>query len=93
MGRLGMKIKPVSPVFSSFDRDERQDAEERRYKLIFEFLADMNVPAQRCKDLVIPEKRSSALQWLNRNLGIYNSHHKNYKRTINLIHLSLKRLA
>ena len=87
-----MKVKPISRTFRSFDRDERQDAEERRYKLIFELLADMEVPASRRDDITSPEKRPPSLRWLARNLGIYNSHHKNYQRAMNLIQLSLKRL-
>lgn len=85
-----MKVKPISRTFRSFDRDERQDAEERRYELIIKLLAEMDVPKMRYADLSVPEKRAAALRWLDRNLGIYNSHHKNYQRVKNLVHLSLK---
>ena len=85
-----MKIKPIARSFRSFDRDERQDAEERRYELIIQLLSEMDVPKMRYEDLLVPEKRAAALRWLTRNLEIYNSHHKNYQRVKNLIHLSLK---
>tara|TARA_B100000683_G_scaffold258243_1_gene280805 strand:+ start:1987 stop:2253 length:267 start_codon:yes stop_codon:yes gene_type:complete len=86
-----MRVKPVRPIHGSFDRDERFDDEERRYRLIHQLSSEMDLPAKRLNSLLIPEKRKEALNWLNLNLGIYNSAHKNYQRVKNLIALALKK--
>ena len=88
-----MRVKPIRQMHGSFDRDERFDDEERRYRLIHQLSSEMNVPASRLNSLLIPEKRKEALDWLTLNLGIYNSTHKNYQRVKNLISLALKKIG
>ena len=86
-----MRVKPIRPMHGSFDRDERFDDEERRYRLIHQLTSEMNLPATRLNALLIPEKREEAINWLNLNLGVYNSTHKNYQRVKNLLALALKK--
>lgn len=93
MDSLEMRVKPVRPIHGSFDRDERFDDEERRYRLIHQLSSEMNLPSARLESLLIPEKRKEALDWLSLNLGIYNSTHKNYQRVQNLVALALKKMG
>lgn len=80
-------------MHGSFDRDERFDDEERRYRLIYQLSSEMNLPTTTLNSLLIPEKRKEALAWLSVNLGVYNSTHKNYERVNNLVALALKKMG
>ena len=44
-------------MHGSFDRDERFDDEERRYRLIYQLSSEMNLPTTTLNSLLIPEKR------------------------------------
>ena len=88
-----MRVKPIRPMHDSFDRDERFDDEERRYRLIYQLSSEMNLPTTTLNSLLIPEKRKEALAWLSVNLGVYNSTHKNYERVNNLVALALKKMG
>ena len=85
-----MRVQPIQPSFRSFDKDERHAAEERRIKLLLDLLCEMDVPKERCTNLMIEERKKSSLSWLDRNLAVYNSHHKNFSRAKNLINMLLK---
>ena len=85
-----MRIRPIQRIYHSFDKDERHDAEEKRIKLILQLLCEMDLPSSRLEFLKLKSQRVSTLKWLQVNLAINNSHHKNYKRASNLINLALR---
>ena len=85
-----MKIKPVQPVFRSFENDEPHAAEERRIKLLLDLLCEMDLPKSKREFLKLRPQRSDTLRWLKRNLAVQNSHHKNYSRAQNIIDLLLR---
>ena len=88
-----MKVNPIQPTFRSFDKDERFAAEEKRIQLLFALLCEMDIPQSRLEFLKLGTQRKETLEWLNTNLGIYNSHHKNFSRAQNLIRLLLRSTA
>jgi hypothetical protein len=86
-----MKVKPIRPLFRTFDKDERHAAEERRVKLLLDLAREMDIPQERYASLMLHEKRDSSLRWLHRNLAVRNSRHKNFSRVKNLISLLSKK--
>ncbi len=88
-----MKIKPLQRIYHAFDKDERQDAEEKRIKLLLQLLCEMELPPSRLQFLKLKSQRVDTLKWLQVNLAVNNSHHKNYKRACNLINLALRNVS
>ena len=93
MGCVAMKIQPIKRIAYTHEKDERHEAEEKRIKLIIDLLSGMNVPQSRLQFLKLKNQRNVTLTWLRNNLGVYNSHHKDYRRAQNLINLSLRILG
>ena len=90
MDSVEMKIRPIMPAFRSFDKDERQRNEEQRIKFLLDLLCEMDIPPSKVQFLKLKTQRRSTLEWLNVNLAVNNSHHRNYSRAKNLISLLLK---
>ena len=85
-----MKISPIKPIAYTSDKDERHDAEEKRIMILMRLLSEMDVPQSRVQFLKLKNQRESIVTWLNVNLPIYNSHHRNFKQAQNLITLLLR---
>jgi len=88
-----VKVKPIQPIYRSFDKDERHAAEEKRIHRLLGLLCEMNVSQSRLQFLKLKSQRKETLRWLRVNLGINNSYHKNFSRARNLIHLLLRSAA
>jgi hypothetical protein len=88
-----MRIQPIKHITYTSEKDERHEAEEKRIKLLLELLSKMKIPQSRIQFLKLKTTRSSTLEWLRDNLAVHNSCHKNYKRTTNLINLTLRTLS
>ena len=85
-----VKIRPVKPIYYSSDRDDRQEAEEKRIALLLRLIEGMNVPKSRVVSLQAKPTRSSALVWIKDNLKANNSGHKNLNQVDNLVTLLLR---
>ncbi len=85
-----MKVRPISPTFRSFDKDDRHRDEEQRMKLLINLLCEMDIPPTKFHFLKLKTQRRETLLWLDVNLAVNNSHHKNYNQAKNLIALLLK---
>jgi len=82
-----MKVRPIQRIYHTFDKDERQEAEEKRIRALLNLLCEMNIPDSKIKFLKLKPERAETLKWLKTNLAVNNSHHKNYKQAYNLINL------
>jgi len=85
-----VRIRPIKPVYYSSDRDDRQEAEEKRIALLLRLLEGMNVPKSRIVSLQTKSTRSSALVWMKDNLRVKNSSHKSLNQVNNLVTLLLR---
>ena len=86
-GGNSMRVNPIKSIASSADKDDRQEAEERRIALLLRLLKGMRVPAFRLLGLSLETQRLSALHWLNENLVVQNEKHRNFNQAKNLVKL------
>ena len=85
-----VRIRPIKPIYYSSDRDDRQEAEEKRIALLLRLIEGMNIPKSRVISLQTKPTRSSALVWMRDNLRTNNSGHKNLNQVDNLVALLLR---
>ena len=85
-----MKIRPIQRIYHTFDKDERQEAEEKRIRALLNLLCEMNIPESKIIFLKLKPERAETLKWLKTNLAVNNSHHKNYEQSYNLINLLIR---
>jgi len=85
-----MRVTAVVGMMRSSDRDERGDAERKRFELFLKLIEGMNVPEMRIESLHDINTQRSSLRWLDRNLGVRNSNHKDFQRARNILNLLLK---
>jgi hypothetical protein len=54
------------------------------------YLIDKERLSKLLNDMDVPEQRKTDFRWLNRNLGIRNSEHPNFRESMNIIQKFLK---
>ena len=87
-----MKITPIAGMSRSFDKDERGDAERKRFELFLKLIDGMDIPSQRIQHIRGDDKgiKFRSLKWLDRNIAINNSSHENFQQARNLLRMIMK---